>query len=412
MHNKTKLLIGLILLLLVAISQIWAGELDLLVQELVAKGIIDPGRAQEILTLTEEEMRKELAKGQVATLPSWIQKLGIKGDFRFRNQWEKFDGDSLARTRQRIRFRLSGEADIAQGFKVGFGLASGGTDPRSTNQTLENSFETKTIMLDYAYGEYNFPRYVTILGGKFYNDRAIWAPTDYMWDTDITLEGIAGLVKTKRFFINSGLYVLDEMGKVKNVIKDNPRLFVLQPGIALAREGLYRFKTALTYYNFNKTRNMSFDHAKWSNSYYKVGSTKYLANGYNNLSVAVDAGIFDKIFPYIGIFGEYNTNVQAKADTANKGMALGAVVGSVKVSDRGNWQVKYQYRKLEKDAWLDFLPDSDTYSGKTDIKGHELILQYCLTKNVVIGLDYYIIENLRGTIVPETLWQMDIQFKF
>ena len=38
--------------------------------------------------------------------------------------------------------------------KVGFGLASGTNDPRSTNQSFTNSFETPDIRLDYAYATY------------------------------------------------------------------------------------------------------------------------------------------------------------------------------------------------------------------------------------------------------------------
>ncbi|MFH1214392.1 MAG: putative porin, partial [Candidatus Neomarinimicrobiota bacterium] len=109
---------------------------------------------------------------------------------------------------------------------------------------------------------------------------------------------------------------------------------------------------------------------------------------------------------------EMNKNIEAESDTANSGMAFGVAFGAEKIKDKGQWQVKCIYRKLEKDAWLDFLPDSDTYGGKTDVKGSEFIVQYGLTRNVVLGLDYYSIENLRGTIKPEQLLQTDIQFKF
>jgi len=390
----------------------FAGELDLLVQELVARGVIDAGRAQEILTLTEEEMRKELVKGTVPTLPDWVQTLGLRGDFRFRNQWEEAEHDSLARLRQRVRFRLSGEANVSKGFKVGFGLATGGNDPRSTNQTLDNSFETKTIMLDYAYGEYEVHQNVKILFGKFYNNVGIWLPTDYMWDTDITLEGIAGLLKFRQLFLNAGVYFLDEKGKVKDVIRDNPRMVVFQPGFSLGQEGVYSIRSSVTYYHFNQTKGMAFDHAKWSNSFYSVGTDKYLANGFNNLVLATEAGLYDKFLPYIGIFGEYNINLEAQADTANSGMTAGIVLGTEKIKAPGQWQVRYQYRRLAKDAWLDFLPDADTYSGKTDVRGNEVSFLYGWAKNVILGIDYYKIENLQGKIVPETIWQFDINFKF
>ena len=314
--------------------------------------------------------------------------------------------------RQRIRFRLNGEAVVTKGFKVGFGLATGSSDPRSTNQTLENSFESKTLMLDYAYGSYSFPKCANILVGKFYNNLGFWTPTDYMWDTDITLEGLAGLFKYQKYFVNAGIYLLDEAGKVKDVIAENPRLLIFQPGVNLAQEGKYYLKVAATYYHFNQTRNKAFDHTKWSNSHSAVGGTKLLLLGYNNFHLATEAGLYDRVFPYIGVCFEMNQNLQAESDTADSGMAFGVAFGSEKIRDKGQWQVKYLYRQLERDAWLDFLPDADTYSGLTDIKGSEIIAQYGLSKNVVLGLDYYKIENLRGTIKSENLLQIDLQLGF
>lgn len=389
-----------------------AGELDRLVNELVEKGVLDAGKAQEILTLTEQEMRTEMNAGKSAALPKWIQNMGLKGDFRFRNQWETFEDDTVSRMRQRIRFRLNGEAAVTQGFKVGFGLASGSSDARSTNQTLENEFATKTIMLDYAYGYYTLPKYGALMLGKFYNNTGIWAPTDYMWDGDITLEGLAGLFNYKKFFMNTGFYILDEAGKVEDVIADNPRMLLLQPGVALSKEGKYGLKVAAAYYHFNNVKDYSFDNTTKTNSYNTSGGNKYLALGYNNFNLAVDAAVYEIIFPYIGVSFEMNQNLDAESDTANSGMAFGVAFGVKKISDKGQWQVKYIYRKLEKDAWLDFLPDSDTYSGKTDIKGSKISLQYGLSKNVTLGVNYFMNENLSGTIKSENLIQTDIQFKF
>jgi len=389
-----------------------AGELDRLVSELVEKGLIDAGKAREILTLTEEEMRTEMNAGKVTTMPAWIQKMNLKGDFRFRNQWEAAKDDTVSRMRQRIRLRLNGEAAVAQGFKVGFGLTTGSNDARSTNQTLENQFETKSFMLNYAYGGYTFPKYANLIIGKFYSNLGIWTPTDYMWDSDITIEGLAGLFDYKMFFMNTGLYVLDEEGMVEDVITDNPRMLILQPGIKMAQEGKYSLKAATAYYYFNSIKDMNFDNAEWTNSYYTLNGTKYLTLGYNNFNLAVEAALYEKIFPYISVCFEMNQNLEVESDTANSGMAFGIAFGSEKINEKGQWQMKYLYRRLEKDAWLDFLPDNDTYGGRTDVKGSEIIIQYGLTKNVSLGLDYYLTNNISGKINSEQLLQTDIQFKF
>ena len=47
----------------------------------------------------------------------------------------------------------------------------------------------------------------------------------------------------------------------------------------------------------------------------------------------------------------------------------------------------YLYRRLEKDAWIDTLPDSNAFEGKTGIKGHEGKVTFGLTKDTTFGFD-------------------------
>jgi hypothetical protein len=68
---------------------------------------------------------------------------------------------------------------------------------------------------------------------------------------------------------------------------------------------------------------------------------------------------------------------------------VGFILGDEKVSEFGNWQFTYNYRNLEKDAWVDWLPDSDFYEGDTGVKGSEFEFTFGLSKNVTFGIDYY-----------------------
>jgi hypothetical protein len=63
-------------------------------------------------------------------------------------------------------------------------------------------------------------------------------------------------------------------------------------------------------------------------------------------------------------------------------------------------------------AWMDVYPDSDRYSGLTNVKGHEVILDIGLAKNVSLGLDYYRSEAIKGAKLPESVFQADVNFKF
>ena len=80
------------------------------------------------------------------------------------------------------------------------------------------------------------------------------------------------------------------------------------------------------------------------------------------------------------------------------------------------WQGKFNYRRLERDAWPDFLPDSDFYGGNTNAKGWEFEFVMGLHKNVTLGLDYYNAELIRfpvGTTEREQdILQLDLVLKW
>jgi hypothetical protein len=53
------------------------------------------------------------------------------------------------------------------------------------------------------------------------------------------------------------------------------------------------------------------------------------------------------------------------------------------------------YRRLERDAWPDFLPHSSFYNGSTNAKGHELVLKFGIQKNINLTVDYFKAEQIR-----------------
>jgi hypothetical protein len=118
--------------------------------------------------------------------------------------------------------------------------------------------------------------------------------------------------------------------------------------------------------------------------------------------------------PYLSAFATYHHNPDADDD--DDAWIAGAAIGHKKVSKPKTWQLKYQYRRLEQDAWLDIFPDSDTYGGATNVKGSEVIFNYALFKNVILGIDYYhnepINENALGRRNDEDLLQVDMVYKF
>ncbi|HAN05530.1 MAG TPA: hypothetical protein DCQ25_09880, partial [Elusimicrobia bacterium] len=114
-----------------------AGELDLLLDRLVEKNVIDPGEAQEIRIGTQEEVKKEISQQRHATLPMWLQTMKLRGDVRLRYQFNDNHNKALTQHRGRFRLRFFADAKVNEKVYMGFGFASGSSaDPRSTNQTF------------------------------------------------------------------------------------------------------------------------------------------------------------------------------------------------------------------------------------------------------------------------------------
>ncbi len=135
---------------------------------------------------------------------------------------------------------------------------------------------------------------------------------------------------------------------------------------------------------------------------------------YTSLDAAAEVGI-DKLpgpIPLVTVFAEI---ISSDADNNNVGWIAGLRFGHY-VKKFGDWQLRYNYRHLERDAWLDFLPDSDFYGGKTNAKGHNARLNFGLAKNVLFGLEYYYSEKIDyspgATSEPENVLQVDLYLKF
>ncbi len=422
--SRFSVIIGFLCLTIIgsAVSCSYAGEIDLLLQKLVEKGVLSAGEAQQIRIETKEQVKAELASGKSASVPSWVQNIKLKGDFRLRMQHENRkgsntnSGNSTDRTRARVRMRVGADAKVNDQVKVALGIATGNdSDPRSTNQTFGDSFAKKPVWLDYAYAEYNPVSWMTLIGGRMKNP--LWEPGDMLWDTDINPEGGAiklnrKLSKNLQAYLNTGFFVIDEISTTSD-----PWFYALQPGIKWQiTEGL-DLKAANSIYIFEKVKGASLDSSANSNT----RQNSRLKYNYNAISPAFELGFSDPLkatglnwnVPYFALLGEYVNNMSAS--NSNNGHMLGFKLGHNKVSDKGQWQLRYLYTLLETDAWLDILPDSDRYGGRTGIKGHEISLSYGLNKNCSIDFDYYRTDlTASNNNIPKTdhIFQADFNFKF
>ena len=101
-----------------------------------------------------------------ANSESWGDRIKLDGDFRYRYESIDLEGSDV-RTRHRIRARTNIKARVADNIDVGFGLATGGDDPVSTNQTLGGGGSSKDVKLNLAYADWEATDDLHLFAGKF-----------------------------------------------------------------------------------------------------------------------------------------------------------------------------------------------------------------------------------------------------
>ncbi len=337
------------------------------------------------------------------SVPDWVKTVTLKGDFRLRYQWQEEDS---VRGRVRIRMRAGILAEPTEGVKVGFGLASGSDDPRSTNVTLDSFFSSKGIMLNYAYGEFDRIKGLTLWGGKYAGiKKAIWLVSDLLWDSDITPEGIGAKGKISLGNItlcgNSGVLILDE-----NKEGPDPYLTYIQP-VARFKTDKLSVKGGVAMYLFTHLKGYQIEGYSGPNT----NENGRLLNNYNAMSPSLEIKLTNVVplIPLFEVFGEYVMNMSVDED--NQGFLAGMKMGTSKISGWKDWQIKYMYRRLEREAWLSLFPDSDAYEGNTGVEGHEIVGKLGLMKKISLGVDFYYMKELEGD-GEEKVLQIDLVWKF
>jgi hypothetical protein len=136
--------------------------------------------------LLEKENKKE--QTQLKGLADLAGRFRFSGDVRVRFENYTQDG-TQDRNRARIRVRLGLEGQLNQDFLGGVALATGSQgDPTTTNETLTNAFDRKTIALDKGFITYNpvAHNWLSLTGGKF---PYLWQRTPVTGDVDVNPEG-------------------------------------------------------------------------------------------------------------------------------------------------------------------------------------------------------------------------------
>ncbi len=398
-------------------------------------------------TSTISSLEKKMGK-----LPEWLNRFKLYGDFRLRYQGDFFDKNNVNddgistpdittdRQRFRIRTRLGLLANVTDELDAVIGLATGSTgDPVSTNQTLGDGFNKKTITLDAAYLKWSPYKEVTAWGGRIPNP---WFSTDLVWDRDINFDGVAvsyapALSDSLSLFLTAGVFPLQEV----RLSAHDKWLFGGQAGLSWQPAETIGAKLGVGYYRFENTQGKAsvnfvdeFDYTvppsvQKGNTLFDInaafsGNTKLAqAAKYHELAItgSLEFGFWNPI--HVVLMGDVVINLGYDKNEVNRltglnygkenlGYQVGLAVGHSRFTGFGDWRANMNYRHLEADAVMDAYTDSDFHLGGTNAKGWSIGAELGLRKNVWLSGKWMTASEISGAKLDIDVFQLDLNAKF
>ena len=353
-----------------------------------------------------------------AAADDWSDRIALDGDFRYRYERISLE-DSANRTRNRIRARANIKADVADNIEVGFGLATGGDDPVSTNQTLGGGSSSKSVVLNLAYVDWEAADGLHLFAGKYKNPLFRVAGQSLTWDGDWTPEGLALKYQRNWFFANAiGTYFESDTKKSNDNFSWGGQVGAsgtIGPIELTGGVGYYSIPTRGATTTFGDPTDPAdfFGNTAVEPGGQPCGTTPdtecVYVYDYELTQVFAEAAFDLGEWPALVFFDYVNNSDPSDNDT---GWTLGGKIGQAK--DRGQMQFTYFFADKEADSMFGLVTDSDFGGGGTDSKGHWLQFNYGVNKSWTIGAQYFIneVDLASGSKSDYNRLAIDMQWKW
>jgi outer membrane murein-binding lipoprotein Lpp len=344
-------------------------------------------------------------------------RLTFNGDIRYRN--ESFDVEYVPRNRNRdrVRARLNANYRVNDTLTGVFGIATGGTDPRSSNQTLTDQNTRKDFELDLAFVQWAPNADWRITAGK---QRYSWQRSPSLFfDGDVNPEGIS--INYAKGNLFGGVFYdwLAEralsFSNTTSGTNTDSILYGAQLGYRIPFSDSVRLTVAGTYFNYDGVQgyNPLFGGSSFGNT--TTTSTAVCSRtlgagvacllsdydvieGFADLTTSVAGQPLRMFVDYARNTGaEVNPVAGEKLDTA---MAYGFSFGAA-TAVPGTWEFGALYQQIEKDALFGQLLDSDFGDGNTDSDGFVIRGGYTVARNWTINATLFL--NQLANDVPQTV---------
>jgi hypothetical protein len=371
--------------------------------------------------------RKQLAEdgpkvaeaAKIAKGAEWASRMLWKADLRYRHEGVDPEEAIEDQTRQRVRARLALAAKISDTLTGTIGLATNGGngDPRSTNQTLGEGWTRKGIGIDLAYVDWKPAESFGMSFGKM--PQPWYKASGYLFDNDITPEGIAARFHDGPFFANAFAMWLSERSAANDAT-----LVGGQVGLT-GQLGGASLTGAIGYFDVGSVQG----EVTTTNAVPCTANTAFFGGPQGNTTFTDPAGCPRLLYDFnmieaqaaaeftvagqpLQLFAQYMQNQEA--DDLDTAYYAGFNWG--KASNPNTWEFGYTWGAVEKDAQFGQLVDSDFGGGVTDVDGSVFRIGYAPARNWVLNGTYY--RNSRFVDAPGAVerdydrYQVDLNWKF
>ncbi len=382
-----------------------------IVSVLLARGLIDEGQREQILA-------RHAAEAPSASLPAVaasVDRFEWSGDLRLRYenflyQHDPTGFDEENRHRFRYRARIGAKAKVNDWITAAVRLASGATNPTSTNQTVGsgNDFDKETIGIDLAYADIRLAFALEGLDAHFFGGKIpnpfVWkvGKDVLLWDNDITPEGGAltfGLkpLEGLALFANAGGFI-----DVENRTSADPKVAAFQIG-GVKRAGEFEFGLRGSGYAW-RALDLAFE------SRAELNGTLGAAQNAGNLSTAGfdDRANVGEVSSYVTLAALEDWPLTLFGTAVRNFSADDGVIGGIPVDNDQNAflvgleagdKAKYvkvgvAWARVEANSVVSMTTDSDLFDNTTNRQGFVVWVSRALMPNADLNFEIFSSEQI------------------
>jgi hypothetical protein len=339
---------------------------------------------------------------------SWVETIKLGGDYRYRHDYIERKGMDR-RSRHQMRLRLNIEGRVNDYIKIGTQIATGFDNPTASNQTFTDGFSSKAVAFNRAYFEahHNCLPGLLVYGGKVPDPWFRPGGFELVWDDDLNPEGLCatftgGGSRLQARLAGSFFWIEERTNQIESYLRGAQAVATYTPCCIRAD-----FSVGASYYTYINIKGFPtfYDPAR------SFGNSINADSGYLwDFELAEIMAQMNLTAGQVPIQLAGDVIINTTADSLNTGWLAGVTVGRTK--NPGNIQVKYTYRRVEKDATIGVFTDNVFAGGGTDVEGHEVNLEIQIAENTGLKVNYFNTHLYLANKIKYQRLQFDLNFKF